>query len=260
MPELPDVEIAKRYVDSTSLHKTIKEVETHDRKLYKTAMKRIREAMTGKQLNETGRIGKHLFIRFGASQWLALHFGMTGELHYFKNGKAPDHTKLNLHFKNNYNLSFTCPRTFGEIQLIESIEDFDEKHDLGPDALEITKKLFKKRLENKKGMIKPVLMDQSTIAGIGNIYSDEILYQSKVHPKAKVKDLSDKQLDTLFKKMKEVLKTSINRKAQPDDLPKSYLIPKRKEGADCPDGKGQVKKIKVSGRGCYYCPEVQSLR
>ncbi len=257
MPELPDVEVFKRYIDSTSLHQPIDSVDTSDGQLFATTLKKVRRELRGKQLEETKRIGKHLFVRYGQDAWLMLHFGMTGALQYYKDGNPPDYARLLLHFKNGYHLAYTSARKLGEIDLTNAPETFAEKHDLGPDALSLSREAFLEKMQSKRGGIKSALMDQSFLAGIGNVYSDEILFQSRIHPKAKVDELSDKQLNTLYDKMQEVLVKCIDLQADPARMPDHYLTPRREEGADCPGGKGKVEKITVNGRSCYYCPEEQ---
>ena len=100
-------------------------------------------------------------------------------------------------------------------------------------------------------------MDQALISGLGNIYVDEILYQCRLHPEKSTGDISRKQQEMLFKNMKAVLKTAIRKKADPDQLPGTYLIPHRKEDEKCPKCDGKIKKIRVNNRGTYFCPECQ---
>ncbi|MDQ3190168.1 MAG: hypothetical protein M3Q58_01090 [Bacteroidota bacterium] len=125
--------------------------------------------------------------------------------------------------------------------------------------MEIKEKDFVKIFKNKKGMIKPALMDQHLLTGIGNVYADEILFQSKIHPKTKINELNDKKISTLYKKMQFVLKTAIKNEANPEKFPDYFLIPHRHSNQKCTVCDGSVKKIKVGGRGTYYCPKCQVL-
>lgn len=259
MPELPEVEVFKKYADATSLHKTIDSVETNGEEVFETSPQKIASELKGKQLEASKRIGKHLFIRYADAAWLNLHFGMTGSLKYYKDDGPPDYARLVLHFENGYQLAYLCPRKLGKIGLTDDPDAFAQENDLGPDALRLGEEEFLEKMNSKRGGIKSALMDQGFMTGIGNIYSDEILFQAGIHPEAKVEALNEEQCKTLFHKMKEVLKESIDCKAEPGQLPGHFLIPHRKEGADCPDGSGKVKKIKVNGRSCYYCPEKQKM-
>lgn len=100
-------------------------------------------------------------------------------------------------------------------------------------------------------------MDQNMIAGIGNVYSDEILYQCKIHPETKTTELDEDQIKDLYNSMHRIFKTSINNNADPDEMPDRYLISHRSEEEDCPECGGKVKRIEVSGRGCFICPNCQ---
>jgi formamidopyrimidine-DNA glycosylase len=128
---------------------------------------------------------------------------------------------------------------------------------LGPDALAINKKDFTALLENSKSMVKTVLTDQSAIAGIGNVYADEILYQAKVHPREKASQLPGKKRNTVFDKIQEVLKTAIEKNADVSELPENFMLPVRKKGNECPLCKSKIETTKISGRTTCFCPSCQ---
>jgi formamidopyrimidine-DNA glycosylase len=110
-------------------------------------------------------------------------------------------------------------------------------------------------------MLKTTLMNQGVMAGIGNVYSDEILYQARLHPRTKVNALEEGDLRRLYDCMQEVLDTAIACRAVPEDFPDSYLTPLRgKAGTQCPGCGGEIERIEVSGRGAYYCPECQKKK
>jgi formamidopyrimidine-DNA glycosylase len=141
--------------------------------------------------------------------------------------------------------------------LTKGIEEFRKEHDLGTDALNLKEEEFLQLLEGKSRSIKGVLTDQHTLSGIGNVYSDEILYQCKIHPKTKTDTLQKGQKKQLFKEMREVLELAIDREGVRSDFPEGYLIRHRNEGEDCPKCKGKIRKIKISGRSTYFCPSCQ---
>jgi len=259
MPELPDVEVFKRYLDSTSLHKTIKKVEVKDKKiLEKTTAKKIKSKIEGKKFNDSKRHGKYLFINLEKKLSLMLHFGMTGFLKYFKNmDDESGHSRILFTFDNGYYLSYDCQRLLGKVRLIENISDIIKEKNLGPDALSIDIHFFKDIFENKRGGIKSALMNQKNIAGIGNIYSDEILFQTGIHPKAKVNNFDEILIKELYTKMKNVLNTAIEKNANPDNFPKNFVIPQRKKDGKCPIDGVALKKIRVNGRETYFCPKHQ---
>ena len=100
-------------------------------------------------------------------------------------------------------------------------------------------------------------MDQSKMAGMGNVYSDEILFQAGINPRIQFSTLDEDTIERLYHTMKEVLKTAIERQAVPEDLPNSYIIPHRHRDGVCPKGGRPLERVKVSGRTAYYCPHHQ---
>ena len=257
MPELPEIALFKKYVDSTALHKKVTKLSFPDPGLLQSPKSHFEKALIGNELEETQRLGKYLLIKISGGKWLVFHFGMTGKLEYYQNQETPKYTKMLLTFANGYHLAYSCRRKLGKIYLAEGFEEFKKEHSLGGDALELSEKQFLELLEGKGGSIKGALTDQHLMAGIGNVYSDEMLYQCKIHPKSKVDKLSDAQKKQLYKQMKKVLKMAIDKDGERSEFPSDYLITHRKEGEDCPKCSGKVKQIKVSGRSTYFCPSCQ---
>jgi formamidopyrimidine-DNA glycosylase len=260
VPELPDVETFKRYVDSTSLHHRIKKVEVNAPRMLRVAPRSLRKALEGSEFSKTIRHGKNLLIRTKGGPWLHLHFGMSGTLEYARDaGQRPAHTHLLVHFANGYRLAGIWQRRLGRIGLADDPAAFAEAHDLGPDALdpEIALKDFKRMLRGRRGTIKAALMDQTFLAGIGNIYSDEILFQSGIRPDVKISDLGDARMRALHRAMRHVLRTAIAQQADPDRLPGSWLLPHRYKGAKCPRCCSALEQKRSSGRTAYFCPRCQ---
>jgi formamidopyrimidine-DNA glycosylase len=108
-----------------------------------------------------------------------------------------------------------------------------------------------------RGNIKSALMKQERIAGIGNVYADEIVFQSKLHPKTQVKQLGNRDVGKFFRATKGVLKTAIESRADCAKMPRHYLLPQREKGGRCPVCGTSLKKEKISGRTTYYCPKCQ---
>lgn len=261
MPELPDVAVFRRYLDSTSLHQMIESVHgSRLSDLTDLSRRQLSDSLQGRELEKSGRHGKFLFTRMEAGGvWLVLHFGMTGFLKYYRSpGSAPDHIRLRLDFNNGYHLAYSCQRLLGRIDLTDDIGDFVEKQGLGPDALELDESEFRRRMGSKRGGIKSALMDQSLVAGIGNVYSDEILFQAKVNPEFPVADLSDSDHGRLFGTMRQVLLTAIRSRVEVERFPSHYLTRRRQEGASCPNCGGEIGVEKVGGRTSYYCPQCQA--
>src|SRR5215470_72942 len=148
MPELPEVETLKRYLDNTSLHQRITTVEVRDAYVLKRVSAReLVRRLKGRRFEKSHRHGKHLLVRAGNELWLRL--------------------------------AFDDQRKFGEIELIEDVDEFVETRSLGPDALEISFSQFKAILQKHRGAVKAILLNQQLIAGIGNLYADEILFRAR---------------------------------------------------------------------------------
>lgn len=126
MPELPDVEIFKRYLDATSLHQRIQDVEVRNVYILKDVTAReLTRGLKGRRFESSRRHGKHLFVRTDVDIWLRLHFGMTGSLQYFKNNEqAPGHARVLFVFANNRRLAFEDQRQFGQIGLLKDVDEF----------------------------------------------------------------------------------------------------------------------------------------
>jgi formamidopyrimidine-DNA glycosylase len=259
MPELPDVEIFRNYMNQTSLHKKIIGVDVgNERVLQNITPSRLEKKLKGSQFEKTKRHGKYIFASVDKGFWIMFHFGMTGFFKYFKREQEkPSHTRILFHFKNGYHLAYDNQRMLGKVQMVEDAGEFVRQNELGEDAMDISLRSFQKLIQGRRGSVKTFLMNQSLIAGIGNIYSDEILFQAQVHPKTSVKKLNKDQIKKLYHRMKDVLKTAVDRNVNTDEFPDNFLIPSRREGKRCPRCGGKIKKIKVNNRGTYFCSQCQ---
>src|SRR6266513_1727483 len=236
MPELPDVESFRRYFDATSLHQRIDDVDVRNAYVLKGVSGReLARRLKGRSFESTRRHGKHLFVRADSNVWLRLHFGMSGFLRYFKGEeKAPPHTRVLFVFAKDYRLAFDDQRKFGEVGLVNEVAEFLKKRALGPDAVDIDLAGFKETLTKHRGTVKSILMNQRLIAGIGNIYADEILFHTRIHPATQIARLGDKALEKLFRAMHYILEKAIKARADADQMPKSWLLPHRHKGGKCP--------------------------
>ncbi len=261
MPELPDVEIFKQYFNSTSLHKKIEKVEIPQKEMVEdVSSRKIMINLKGKKFSSASRHGKYFFAKAAKDKYLVLHFGMTGSLKYYKLKKEkPEYIRLQINFKNNYKLAYVCPRKLGKISFTESIDEFIKKKGLGQDSYDENFKLadFRKLLKNGRGSIKSFLMNQSHLAGIGNIYADEILFQASVHPESQLDMLDDEYIKRIFRKLNSVLNKAIKAKAKKKNMPGNFLLAHRAEGEECPVCGGKIRKSTISGRSSYFCEKHQ---
>src|SRR6266516_6405923 len=158
MPELPDVESFKRYLDATSLHQRITGVDVRSAYVLKGVSGReLARRFKERCFESSRRHGKHLFVRTDGDLLLRLHFGMTGSLRYFKHEEqAPTHVRVLFVFSNNYRLAFDDQRKFGQVGLLEDVDEFLRKRALGPDALDIDLAEFKEKLAKHRGAVKSI--------------------------------------------------------------------------------------------------------
>ena len=186
MPELPDVELYKRYLDEHALGRTIEGVVVNDaRILGDLPVETFVARLKGNRFEDSRRRGKHLLVRLHRDGWLTLHFGMTGSLACFrKEADDPPYDRVRFDFKDGGHLAYVNRRMLGRVGLADDAEKFIEAEELGPDALDPAFDLqaFDRAIAGRRRDVKSVLMDQTLIAGIGNIYADEILFQARLHP------------------------------------------------------------------------------
>ncbi|TFG04835.1 MAG: formamidopyrimidine-DNA glycosylase [Promethearchaeota archaeon] len=257
LPELPEVETFKRYFDSTALNHVIKEIYIKDDRVLNLNPKSFKEFIIGKKFSSSRRHGKYLFVDLNPAI-LVFHFGMTGDLDYFNEiDDEPIHTRVLFQFENNHYLSYISQRMFGRLDLTDKIESFLQEKNLGPDAFKMSFEDFKLALKRRSAYAKSALMDQSLIAGIGNIYSDEILFQSQIHPKTKINMLSDSKLEQLFNTIKKVLQYGIDKKGELSAYSDDFLIPHREKEGNCPTCHAKIQRLELSGRHGFFCPKCQ---
>jgi formamidopyrimidine-DNA glycosylase len=266
MPELPDVELFKQVLAKNALHKTIARVVVNDKRILgKLAAPTFIDRLHGAKLVGTRRHGKHLLASIDRGGWLSLHFGMTGALHFIpKPDRELPFTRVRFDFSSDGGLAYTNKRMIGRVGLIENVDEFIADEKLGPDALDPRLDLaaFKAAVRGSKRDVKSVLMDQEIIAGIGNIYSDEILFQARINPAARTDTLTPSEVKKLYLTMREVLDTAIAHGAGSElfteRMPKGALLPERKKGSHCPRCGSALKMFKVGGRTAYCCPQCQN--
>ena len=188
------------------------------------------------------------------------HFGMTGKFEYFEEDeKEPKYSRIIFNLKESGKLAFVCRRKLGRVALVDSKEDFIKEHELGPDAMALKWEDFQEALKGRTGKVKSILMNQKIIAGIGNVYSDEILFQAEVAPGTGIDKLDEKELKKIFEKIKSVLPEVIKNRNK-GKYPEGYLHDFRKKGEKCPKCGGEIVKATVGGRSAYYCRKHQEKK
>ncbi len=276
MPEIPEVEAFKSYCTSHCLRKPITDIKITDAAaLQKISGASFKKSLIGHAFSSVERLGKYLVIHVSNSdKKLVMHFGLTGSLLYtIDKNESVRFSRVQFIFKNGV-LHWTCMRMFGKVWLVEDLQIIPGLKKLGLDALTITKKQFLDLLaDNESKNIKALLMDQAKIAGIGNEYSDEALFQAGIDPRHSVEDLSSAARVKLYTMLHKVLlyaikvqKKNSHASSGPQLLSKearssfasSYLQAHRHVDMMCPKNKNHtLKKISTAGRTTFYCPEDQ---
>ena len=257
MPELPEVETFKRYLDKTSLNQMVKTIKVIDNRVLNVDESYLKRSLVNNKFESSTRHGKYLLVNLG-KRYLIMHFGMTGDLEYYnKKDVDPNFSKVIFSFNNGFNLAYTSRRMFGRLDIADSIEEFIEKKKLGPDAFKMSLEQFKGALKRRSAIIKNALLNQSFVAGIGNIYSDEILFKTKIYPKTRLDLLEESKISELFTNIKVVLQFGIDKQGDLSKYPNHFLIPHRKKEEHCPICDYEIERIEISGRHGFYCPNCQ---
>ncbi|MAM39838.1 MAG: DNA-formamidopyrimidine glycosylase [Erythrobacter sp.] len=259
MPELPENEAQRLVLERECLNRTIEAVELGDNVSYiELPGDNERARLIGHQFTETRRHGKNIFAGSKTGPWMTVHLGMTGRLiPYDAPDDPPDHTKLLIHFKGDRRLAFRCPRKLGHVRVIDDPDSYIKQEELGPDALSIIEDQFVETFGKTRSAIKAALLKQDKMAGVGNLWSDETLFQSGFHPEVRADQLGKEQLTKIFDIMQTVLESVVKVEAHYKDLPDDWLIRHRKDGAECRRCGGTIRNKKVGGRTAYFCEKHQ---
>lgn len=276
MPELPEVETIKRIVAPQIIGSVIQKVEVLNGQIIAhPATEQFAESLSGQRFSGLDRRGKFLIFQLETGNKLFLHLRMTGQLLVTpSNYPNEKHTHLVLHLDNEMQLRYIDVRRFGRFWYIgkgesESITGID-KLGLEPFDERLTAEYLKSRLSRKKTPIKEMLHDQSVVAGIGNIYSDEILYLCGIYPETKCTELTNGDFEKLSRMIPQELSLAINENEMSAE---EYLVGKGKEyrntpflkaygheGMPCPTCGSIFERITVGGRSSCYCPKCQKIR
>ncbi len=259
MPEMADIEVLKRRFNEELKGQTVTAV-----KILNPALVKVTELdmkLTGKKILESRRYGKYLFTKIDASGWLVFHFGLTGHITFEKDPekKLPASAMLVISLSN-LQLIYTASHVFGAVSWCETPEDFIGEKKLGPDAGAVSEEEFFEIMRPLKGAVKPSLMDQHKLAGVGNVYADEILFQAGIHPQVPVKSLTEGSLKEIYKQLHRVHTEAVKVDAVRTNMPDWSLLRIRKTSRKCPKCSGELKMIPVNNRETLFCPYCQKLK
>ena len=256
MPELPDVERFRRFLAEHAVGALIERVDTADAGILReVTAEALDAALRGHRFEEPGRHGKWL-VAWTTGPVVLFHFGMSGHLGW---ADSPDrrhgHDRV-VFVTDRGELRYRNMRKFGGLWLAHDRSEAARILDvLGPDALEATPGTFRLALDRRRGQVKPTLMDQTVVAGVGNLAADEALWQSRIHPARRLSDLDVDERRRLERSVRRVLATWVDRS---DDLPGGWLIHVRgRPDAACPRCGTPLRRSVVGGRTTYFCPTCQ---
>jgi len=273
MPELPEVETIRRTLQPKLAGLTVTGVEIILPKVIKAPEpEEFAEKVAGKRIIKISRRGKYLMISLSGGFTLVAHLRMTGRLLYVGGNPAPSrYTHVIFHLNNDHQLRFADVRQFGRLWLVptDSLGSLAGLKNLGVEPLGelFTREFLKKELRRRHAKIKPLLLDQTFIAGLGNIYTDEVLHRARINPERLATTLTPREIARLYHSIRDVLSEGIENRgttvrdfADGDGRPGGYQEMLRvysREGEPCPQcGKTIVRK-KVGGRSSYFCPSCQ---
>lgn len=287
MPELPEVETVRVGLSRFLPGLTVATVMHDWPKGFPNAPADVKKFLAGAKILQVRRRAKVLIIDLDTNYSLVIHLKMTGQLVYRSErerfgaghpnyslvGDLPDKsTRVIFTFTDKSKLFFNDQRKFGWVRLLPTVEvellDFFQK--VGPEPLgaDFTAEDFAERLKRRpKSNIKAVLLDQTVVAGVGNIYADESLWGAKIHPETRVQDLPAAKIRTLYTELRKILTLSIEKGGSTD---RNYVDAEgkrgsylkfarvfRREGQPCPRCGTTIIKTKVAGRGTHICPQCQ---
>lgn len=289
MPELPEVETVRRGLHQLIIGRVVKKVVHDTPKGFPNAAHDVEQFLITATIRDVRRRAKVLLIDLSTDYTLVIHLKMTGQLVFRAPdvafgaghpndsliGELPDRsTRVTFTFADGSRLYFNDQRKFGWVKLLPTLEvpNIDFMRKVGPEPLEaeFTSQQFAERFTRRaKSPIKAALLDQTVVAGIGNIYADESLWGAKIHPLRKVASITTDEFDALYKELREVMNLAIEKGGSTD---KNYVNAEgkrgsymdfarvfRREGQECPRCGTIIVKFKAAGRGTHICPNCQQL-
>jgi formamidopyrimidine-DNA glycosylase len=271
MPELPEVETVRRDLNRLLKGRTFSDVAA----VYAGSVKgmgfpQFRAKMKGLRVTGADRRAKYLILRLSSGQALVVHLKMTGVLLFQKKDDSlPKPARIIFYFKDGSRLVFADQRKFGSIKLADDPEALPEIKKLGPEPLEksFTPAVLKQRLAGRKGPVKTVLLDQTVLAGLGNIYVLEALHRAGILPQRSSSRISGDEIKKLHRSIVDVLREAVKARGSSVDTYRDgqgksgwFQVKHRvyeREGRACKRCGHKIVKEMFRGRGTYWCPKCQ---
>lgn len=268
MPELPEVQTIIEDLRKEIRGARIVDIKTITRSIWRYKYPHRRN-IVGATVSDLVRRGKYILIYLSNNNIFIVHLGMTGKLILISSGSRPErHTHVILKFVE-YEIHYNDVRRFGFMDLvnIDNLTNISYLRKLGPDPFEIEKTEFIGLIRSKKRMIKPLLLDQNIISGLGNIYSDEILFKARIHPRAVSSKISKKRLANLYDASLEILKKAIKARGSSISnyvdgsgvrgLYQNLHLVYGREGKSCRGCGAKIRREIIGSRSAHFCPRCQ---
>jgi formamidopyrimidine-DNA glycosylase len=275
VPELPEVESVRSQLEPVLVGRRLDRVEIGDLRLTRPLVPgRIARALEGERVASVERRGKYLIVRFESARALLIHLRMTGSLRHAPAGTLPDdpYRRAVVRLDDGSDVAYRDVRRFGTWLLLESseVEGYLAER-VGPEPLSpgFTTKALSARLEQRRAPVKAALLDQRTVAGLGNIYADEALWRARVHPLREARSLTPQEIGAVRREIRRTLALAIERQGA---TLRDYALPDGaagtmqdrfkvygRAGEPCPRCGTPIEKTQVGGRGTSYCPNCQRL-
>ena len=270
MPELPEVQTIIDDLKNRILRREIRGIKTLTKSIWLNKIPR-KEKILGAAIDDISRRGKYIIIYLANNTAIIIHLGMTGQLLLLNPKTKPaKHTHVVIAL-GKFDLHFNDIRRFGFIDIVdaENLDDIPYLSKLGPDPLQISKGDFAEIISSKSRMIKPLMLDQSVISGFGNIYSDEILFEARINPRAISSGITKRKLTIFHAASQKVLKNALKARGssvsnyvdgsgERGSYQNSHLV-YGKEGKPCVRCGSKIKRETIGSRSAHFCPRCQKL-
>jgi formamidopyrimidine-DNA glycosylase len=265
MPELPEVETVKKDLEKKILGKKIIGLKAARPKVIKEpSLAKFKKGLIGESPQKIIRKAKLLIIKLKEDKFLIIHLRISGWLLY---GEEDPQARVAIQFSDGKFLNYVDQRLLGELRLRNDYQDLKFVKELGPEPFELKAEDFKRIIKSRKSKIKPLLLDQKVIAGIGNIYAQEALFLAKIDPCRPANTLKDKEVKLLYQKTISLLEEAIKYRGSSVDsyrdlegdkggMEKRLKVYAR-EGKPCLACKKPIEKISLGGRGTCFCSRCQ---
>ena len=268
MPELPEVETVKNDLLPVVVGQRITDVTLFwDGMVRGPSVEEFRRLLVGQQITGLTRRAKYLLFQLGSGDTLVIHLKMSGALLLQTPDDLGKYIRAVIHLEGDRKIYFRDPRKFARMTVVHDVASIVDK--LGPEPLEpsFTAATLSKLLGRRKGPIKAVLLDQGLIAGLGNMYADEALFAARIGPLRPANSLTEPELRHLHRAIREVLRLGITNKGASEvtyfrpsgDMGKAFedfKVAHRRDAA-CPRCGTPIQRIRLRGRGTYFCPHCQ---